>query len=253
MNRLLFNRSVLNTSLPIRNYSVKSLTTPLAPPLRNITKDPSQFVYKPIVYQLSTNCLKQFYRKNSSYAPINIDTSNLAKDVIIFKYNNPKYFKLMNFFGFIQFFFFLIASEFILSTLRQTPVNEKDPDFDAKPFYLKVNLGENKYKYGISFASFIFGLTILGFVWTTTVRSVRFLILRKGGSYVSFVTYGPFGKNRIMDVPLRFVSAVQSRNVGASALPIKVKGKTFHYLLDKQGQYTNPEIFDHVINVKRRL
>lgn len=97
------------------------------------------------------------------------------------------------------------------------------------------------------------GLVILGFVWTFTLRSVRFLVLKKGGKTVSFVTYGPFGTNRIVNVPLHCVSAVQSRASGASAIPIKVKNMRFHYLLDRQGEYTNPEIFDHVINVKRRL
>lgn len=97
------------------------------------------------------------------------------------------------------------------------------------------------------------GLVILGFVWTFTLRSVRYLVLKKGGKAVSFVTYGPFGTNRIVNVPLHCVSAVQSRDVGTSAIPIKVKNMRFHYLLDRQGEYTNPEIFDHVINVKRRL
>lgn len=155
MNRLIFNRSVLNTNILLRNYTVKS--TSLAPPLRNIVKEPTHFVYKSVFCQLSADCFKQFYRKNSTYAPININTKNLTKDVIVFKYENPKYFKMMNFFGIIQFFFFLIASEFTLSTLRPTPIDENDPEFENKPFYFRVNLGENKYKYGISFASFMFG------------------------------------------------------------------------------------------------
>lgn len=56
-----------------------------------------------------------------------------------------------------------------------------------------------------------------------------------------------------MTVPLRCISAVQSRSAESSALSIKVKGKRLHYLLDKDGKYTNPELFDHVINVKRRF
>lgn len=158
MNRLLFNRSTLNSSfLSIRNYTVKPLA-PLLPPLRNIVKNPPRLVYKPIVYTFSTNYLKQFCRSNATNAPLNIDTSNLAKDVIVFKYDNPKYFKMMNIFAVAQFFFWLICSEFTLSNLRNTPVNEGDPNFDDLPFYLKVNLGENKYKYGIALASFSFGM-----------------------------------------------------------------------------------------------
>lgn len=101
----------------------------------------------------------------------------------------------------------------------------------------------------ISFA----GLVILGFVWTFTLRSVRYLILRKGGQTVAFVTYGPFGTNRIIDVPLKYISAVTTRESGSTSLPIKVRNRKFHYLLDKQGEFTNAKLFDHVINVKRRF
>lgn len=156
MNRLLFNRSNLNGSFLVRNYTVKPLMLPLR---SNIVKVPDRVVYKPIVYTFSTNALKQIYRSNSSYAhaPINIDTSTLAKDVIVFKYNNPKYFKLMNIFGLAQFFFWLICSEFTLSNLRYTPVNEGAPNFADLPLYLRINLGENKYKYGLAFGCFSFG------------------------------------------------------------------------------------------------
>lgn len=85
-----------------------------------------------------------------------------------------------------------------------------------------------------------------------TLRSVRYLILQKGGKTISVVTYGPFGKNHILNVPLTCVSAVQSRQTGASSLPIKIRDKRFYYLLDNRGEFTNPQLFDHVINLKRR-
>lgn len=153
MNRLLFNRSLLNSSLQIRNYSIKSVRTPL----KTFVKEPPNVVYKPIVYQLSTNGLKLFCRHNYSHAPINIDVSNLTKDVIVYKYNNPKYFKIMNIFGIAQFFFWLICAEFTLSNLKYTPVNTEDPKFEDLPIYLRINLGENKYKYGLAIACFMFG------------------------------------------------------------------------------------------------
>lgn len=94
---------------------------------------------------------------------------------------------------------------------------------------------------------------MLGFVWMFTLRSVRYLILRKGGNKVAFVTYGPFGTNRIMDVPLNCVSAVQLRTQATSSLPIKVKNKPLYYMLDSRGIYTNGQIFDHFVNVKRNV
>lgn len=156
MNRLLFNRSILASNLLVRNYTAKPIITPL----RNIIKEPTTIVFKPIVYKFSSNILKQFVRKNASYAPINIDPKSLTKDVIVFKYDNPKYFKIMNFFGLVQFFFWLICSEFTLSTMRDTPVDENNEYLEKMPFYLRINLGENKYKYGLAISCFLLGKKI---------------------------------------------------------------------------------------------
>lgn len=153
MNRLLFNRSVINTNILARNYSIRPTTLQL----RNTVKEPPKIVFKPIVYAFSVNYLKQFCRTRASYAPINIDPSSLTKDVIVFKYNNPKYFRIMNFFGLVQFFFWIICSEFALSTLRDTPINDTDPDLQNTPFYLRINLGENKYKNGLAISCFLLG------------------------------------------------------------------------------------------------
>lgn len=116
-----------------------------------------------------------------------------------------------------------------------------------------MNLGENKYKYGIATATFFLGFGILSFVWIFTLRSVRYLVLRKGGHKVSFVTYKSFGTIRITEVPITCISAVQSRELNASALPLKMRGKRWNYLLDNRGEYSNPQLFDHVINVRRRF
>lgn len=161
MNRLLFNKCFVTPAPLIRNYSIKSLAAPsfrsvvvpkTTPPLKNL-------IIKPIVCKLiSSNGLHHpFQRSYASYAPINIDVSNLTKDVIVYKYNSPRFYKLMNVFAIVQFFFWLICSEFTLSTLRDAPVDESGPNFDEQPFYYRINLGENKYKYGIATACFLLG------------------------------------------------------------------------------------------------
>lgn len=86
-----------------------------------------------------------------------------------------------------------------------------------------------------------------------TLRSVRFLILRKGGQSVSFVTYGPFNRNRIMTVPLKYISAEESRAMARVQLPIKVKNKSLFYVLDMRGEFRNPQLFDYTAGLKRRL
>jgi hypothetical protein len=50
------------------------------------------------------------------------------------------------------------------------------------------------------------GYGILTAAWLFTLKSVRYLILRKGGDKVTFVTYTPFGKNRMMTVDVNKVN-----------------------------------------------
>lgn len=157
MNRLLFSKSFSNSNHLLRNYSIK----PMTQNIKFIPKEPARVIHKPIIYQFTSNCLKQFYRSQSTHAPININTSNLAKDVIVFKYNNPRHFKLMNIFGIAQFFFWLICAESMVANLKNVPVNQDEVNLKDLPFYLKVNLGENKWKYGLSCLCFFFGKNYL--------------------------------------------------------------------------------------------
>lgn len=153
MNRLLFNRGSPVIGLILRNYSAK----PTISYFSFVAKEPVRFVYKPLAYQLSNNCLKQFVRKYSSTAPINASVQNLTKDVIIFKYDNPRFFKLMNVFGLVQFFFWLIFAENIMSNMKYIPVDRDSPNFKDLPLYMKINFGENKYKWGLTIFSLVVG------------------------------------------------------------------------------------------------
>ncbi|KAH8389705.1 transmembrane protein 223 [Drosophila serrata] len=189
-------------------------------------------------------------RFSSQAAPFDVSTS-VSKDIILFKYENPRFYKMLNFFGVCQFVFWTYLSHFAFTTLKDAPVVE-NPGDDLK-WYQRINLGDNKYRNGITACSFLIGYGILFAVWMFTLRSVRFLILRKGGQSVSFVTYGPFNRNRIMTVPLKCVSAEESRNMARVQLPIKVKGKTLYYVLDMRGEFRNPQLFDYTAGLKRRI
>ncbi|XP_037954788.1 transmembrane protein 223 [Teleopsis dalmanni] len=182
----------------------------------------------------------------------NIDiNTNVAKDVVLFTYENPKFYKVINIFGIAQFVFWTYLSHFALTTLKDAPV-EENPEVELS-WYQRINLGENKYRNGISVFCFLVGYGILFSVWMFTLRSVRFLILRKGGNAVSFVTYGPFNRNRIMDVPLNCMSAQEARELAKVQLPIKVKNKSLYYVLDMRGEFKNPKLFDYTAGLKRNL
>ncbi|XP_065349060.1 transmembrane protein 223 [Cloeon dipterum] len=176
-----------------------------------------------------------------------VDTK-VSKDVILFHHENPRFFKMLNFFGLSQFAFWMYLS-YCCSTLKDVPVK----DSANVTWWQSVNLGEKKYKHALTVGSFLIGYLSLAASWFYTLRAVRYLILRKGGAEVSFVCYAPFGENRIMTVPLRNVSCPQSRQACKVQLPLKVKNRRMHYVLDMKGQFKNNKLFDNTVGLKRNL
>ena len=88
-------------------------------------------------------------------------------------------------------------------------------------------------------------------VWYITVRSVKYIILLRGGEKVTIVTYHPFKNEVKMTVPLDHVTCKATRNENKPYVPIKLKDLKHHFIIDKQGQFVNPELFDGTVGVKR--
>lgn len=86
------------------------------------------------------------------------------------------------------------------------------------------------------------------------VRSVRYIILKPGGRSVRITTFsitGAANRYRHHDVSLDSVSAYQYRNTGVSYIPLKVRGKWFFFLVDSNGHFYKPSLFDQTVGVFR--
>jgi hypothetical protein len=83
----------------------------------------------------------------------NINTK-VVKDVILFKFENPNFFRIINIFAISQFVFWNYLSHFAYTSLKDAPPSEKDDD----SWYRKLpNLGENKYRNAITIMCFLIG------------------------------------------------------------------------------------------------
>lgn len=82
--------------------------------------------------------------------------TNVAKDVILFKYENPSFYKYMNIFAVVQYAFWMYLGIFSFSTLKDAPVDKSKITEDT-PWYRKINLGENKYKNTLGTLAVIIG------------------------------------------------------------------------------------------------
>lgn len=116
----------------------------------------SRLLYKPI----ETGC--RFFktsppvRNTIKTSSLDIDPTALTKDVIIYKYENPNYFKYMNLFGLLQFLMLSYCGLFTLG-LRDRPVNKAAVDYAHLPWYGKYNLGDKYFRQGISVIVFGIG------------------------------------------------------------------------------------------------
>ncbi|XP_062550376.1 transmembrane protein 223-like [Armigeres subalbatus] len=214
-----------------------------------LTRIQSQF--SKVQLKANLNTFGRLKTANSETTRIYDINTKVVKDVILFKYENPRFYRVLNVFAISQFFFWVYVSHFSYTTLRDAPVPEDNRD--ELPWYKRINLGENKYRNGITILSFFIGYGILFTSWMFTLRSVRFLILRKGGDLVSVVTYTPFGKNRIMEVPLKCISAQESREAARVTIPLKIKNRSFFFVVDKKGEFKNGRLYDYTVGMRRNL
>lgn len=90
-------------------------------------------------------------------------------------------------------------------------------------------------------------------IWMYTLKSVRYLILNKGGRHLTFVTYTPYGKNRMMKVPIDNVCCKEQRTAAKVQLPLKVKDMWMHYMLDMKGEFKHPVLFDSTAGLFRKF
>lgn len=114
-------------------------TKSIASATRNVN-----FVYKPSQTAWQQWKAHRFY---SGYnAPLDLNLKQLTKDVIVYRYENPRYFKFLNLCSLVQFFTFSILAEFNFRELRDVPVDEKAEGFDELPIYKRKNLGTPTFR-----------------------------------------------------------------------------------------------------------
>lgn len=82
--------------------------------------------------------------------------TNVTKDVILFKYENPKFFMYMNIFAVVQYMFWTYLGVFSLQNLRDAPVDESKITEDT-PWFRKINLGQNKYRNTLGALAIVIG------------------------------------------------------------------------------------------------
>lgn len=69
---------------------------------------------------------------------------------VLYNHDNARFHRVLNIFAVAQFFFWMYTAQFAATTLRDIPVNKDSLTSDDLPWYRKINLGENKFRNGIT-------------------------------------------------------------------------------------------------------
>lgn len=168
MNRLLFSlpQSILSRSFS--TYTVKHLQPFVVKPINY--KICSQLIHTAKIFKYCSKSITSATASN----PLE-GTAKLAKDVIVFKFENPRFFKYLNIFAVCQFLCWNYLAYSSFTTLRDVPVENTTAE-DAS-WWRKINLGENKYRNTLTIVCFAVGkLTIRNLfdLWITRNSFLRF-------------------------------------------------------------------------------
>lgn len=106
----------------------------------------------PFVKQFSTSIPK---------TPESDAASHFSKDIIVYKNDNPKYYRMINIFTISQFLFWGYMGHWSFTSLRNTKIDETVEKDENVSWFRKVNLGEDKYKYGMAATCFVIGECIV--------------------------------------------------------------------------------------------
>ncbi|EFN82975.1 Transmembrane protein MGC3196-like protein, partial [Harpegnathos saltator] len=88
-------------------------------------------------------------------------------------------------------------------------------------------------------------------IYALCSRTIRYIVLHKGGEKITLTTCNIWKKNCNIQVPINMVNCTIHRTNVGSIIPLKLKDKRFYYLLEKSGTFLNPELFDHTLRYRQ--
>ncbi|MBN3302390.1 TM223 protein, partial [Amia calva] len=117
---------------------------------------------------------------------------------------------------------------------------------------VSLNLGSDRWRYAFTAGCLTVGSVMVSVSLLFSRRCVRSVVLKRGGQQVTVVTHALVG-GRSFSVPLSQVTCHAHRSEVAAHIPLRIKGHSLYYLLDRQGRLANPRLFDVTVGAYRTL
>lgn len=191
----------------------------------------------------------------------NFSKSEVVRDVVLYRNNGSAFFAVVGGFACAQLAFWGYLTYTAFTSMRDahivnaTKYGPEGPPPELKKWTtwsgITTSLSSSKWRYGVTLLCIGAGGSIFAGALMYSRRSISSLVLLKGGDRVKIETFGFMGMKSSITVPVSKVSCQQSRHSVTSQLPIKVYGRSFYYILDKQGKFLNGRLFDYTAGMRR--
>uniref|UniRef100_A0A674H8B8 Transmembrane protein 223 n=1 Tax=Taeniopygia guttata TaxID=59729 RepID=A0A674H8B8_TAEGU len=177
-------------------------------------------------------------------AALEVAAAAAARDVVLYEHDRSRFFRLVGLFCAGQGLFWAYLAHFAFTALRPAPA----PDTGTDP-----GPGHDDPSGAVpsAFPPVSPGSLTVAAGCVLPLRSVQRVTLLRGGAAVVLHTPGPLGLGRrSLTVPLRDVSGRAHRSQAAAAVPVKLRGRPFFFLLDTGG-IREPRLFDVTVGAFR--
>ncbi|XP_066427507.1 transmembrane protein 223 [Molothrus aeneus] len=182
-------------------------------------------------------------------AALEVAVAAAARDVVLYEHDRSRFFRLVGLFCASQGLFWAYLAHFAFTALRPVPAPAAGAGADDP-----LRPRDNKWRFGFTASCLTVGSLTVAAGWLLPLRSVARLTLLRGGAAVTIGTPGPLGiGHRTLTVPLRDVTGAAHRSEAAAAVPIRVRGRRFFFLMDKRGNLREPRLFDVTVGAARKL
>ncbi|KXJ18692.1 transmembrane protein 223 [Exaiptasia diaphana] len=184
--------------------------------------------------------------------------TTISKDATLYYYDRRKFFRLVGLASCSQSVFWIYLAYFQYTTRPQIMAGmaEREKMMSSERSESKiwkvVQLIEQSPVFLSVFAVSV-GMFLSATGWIYCLRNVNSIVLTKGGEMLKITTHTPLGGTRSITTPIRHVSSIASRLDNKSQIPFKIKGHKFFFIIDKEGQFLQPTLFDNTVCVNRHL
>ncbi|KYM96220.1 hypothetical protein ALC62_13124, partial [Cyphomyrmex costatus] len=84
------------------------------------------------------------------------------------------------------------------------------------------------------------------YTYAICARSIKYIILNKGGKTLSIITNHVLKKKSKLNLPVGMVKCTADRRDNRGIyLPLKIENRSFYYLVNKSGTFLNLKLFDY--------